>query len=128
MSTVDQILIMEREKIMIKYNILLKLLNKILANIGKNQITDALDFKNINKKDIELEVNNKILDDMKIDLTNNFGSFNVVLKNIKKESYVIVYLKHMCRTLNSKLKPKKMSKREGKIITNNYLYSIVLDV
>ncbi len=124
MSTIERVLNMERDKATIKYNILLKLLNKILVNIGKNQITDVLDFKNINKKDIELEVNNKILDEMKVDLTNYFGSFSIILKKIKKENYILVYLKHMCKVLNFKLKPSKVGKRNGKIVLASYYYSI----
>lgn len=125
MSTIERVLNMERDKATIKYNILLKLLNKILVNIGKNQITDVLDFKNINKKDIELDINNKILDEMKVDLTNYFGSFSIILKNIKKESRMLVYLKHMCKHLNFKLKPSRVGKRNGNVSVALYFYSVV---
>ena len=65
---------------------------------------------------------------MKVDLTNNFGEYNIILKNVKKENQFIIYLKHMCRTLKLKLEPKKISKRNGKIILYSYVYSIVVCV
>ena len=45
-----------------KYKVALKLVNKILVNLGKDEITDLTDFKDIDREDIIKDVNKKALD------------------------------------------------------------------
>ncbi len=47
-----------------KYKVALKLVNKILKNIGKDEIDDLTKFVDIDREDIIKEVNKKALDDM----------------------------------------------------------------
>lgn len=59
-----------------KYKILLKLLNKILKNIGKNEINDITKFINIDRDDIIKDVNKKALDDMQKELFKLYNKKN----------------------------------------------------
>lgn len=59
-----------------KYKVLLKLLNKILKNIGKNEINDITKFINIDRDDIIKDVNKKALDDMQKELFKLYNKKN----------------------------------------------------
>lgn len=92
-----------------KYNILLSLLNDILVNIGKEKINQVCEFRKIKKKDIETNENHILLIKNKTILEENFGKYSIVLRNIKKEHSLVVYLKHICNRLNLNLETSKIS-------------------
>ncbi|ARF09926.1 hypothetical protein Indivirus_5_49 [Indivirus ILV1] len=56
-----------------KYKVALKLINKILVNIGKDEINDLTDFKDIDREDIIKDVNKEALTGMEKEL---FPLFN----------------------------------------------------
>ena len=55
-----------------KYKVALKLVNKILVNLGKDEITDLTDFKDIDREDIIKDVNKKALDGLAKELFKHY--------------------------------------------------------
>ena len=56
-----------------KYKVALKLINKILKNMGKEEVDDITKFNDIDREDIIKEVNKKALDAMNNELFKYFN-------------------------------------------------------
>ncbi len=123
-ETIEMIILKATNEVIEKYNILLVVLNKILANLGKEKIKNACDFKRIKKEDIEKDCNQLILKEMKNTLEQYFDKYSIVLRNIKKEHMFLVYLKHMCSKINLNFKSSRTSSREKKNVVSYVVYSI----
>ena len=90
-----------------KYKIFLKFINKILVNIGKDEIDDLVQFKNINRVDIIKPENKVILEEMAPKL---FTYFDKRKSGYYRKSPNIVHnvIRCMCRDLKiSFIKKKK---------------------
>ena len=105
----------------------MKLLNKILENINRDQINNPVNFSLIDKKDFENDVNNKILLDMKSELESKFDKFNTILRYAKNEHHLLTYLKHMCTELGLRLVSTRSSKKNNEKMIYSTNYSIVCD-
>jgi len=111
-----------------KYKVTLKLLNKILVNLGKEEIDDITKFKDIDREDIIKDINVKALCEMEKELftehydkkkcgfyrTTDLMALNCVRSIIKNAGY----------TFSSK-KKEKCEKINGKSYKrSHYLYSV----
>ncbi len=110
-----------------KYKVLLKFINKILINIGKDRITDLIHFKDINRKDIILPKNKKILDKMAPEL---FKYFNKVKSGYYHKSPNVVHnvIRNLIKDIGLKyvyINKKVSNKEDGKIyVETHLLYTI----
>ena len=110
-----------------KYVLLLEFINKILVNIGKNEIDDLTKFKNIDRIDIIKPKNKVILEDMAPKL---FKHFNKAKSGYykKTKNQVLNVIRGLCKQngLILKSKPKSLtSKINGSYYGRTHmLYSI----
>ena len=121
MSTEDYI----KDKMGEKYNVLLKFLNKLLTNMGKNHIQDAIHFKNIRRNELLTEENDAVYDAMKDEIHKYFGKYN--LKYDQKtmiKHYLITLLKSMCNELFLNFESKSVRKKVDNKITTYVVYDI----
>ena len=108
-----------------KYKILIKLLNKLLINMGKNEITDACEFKNIKRSDLITEKNEKIYEEMKEEIGNYYNNLKYRQKGIIKH-YLLTIIKIMCNEIYLEFESKPIRKRKGKGFDAYVIYNINL--
>ena len=108
-----------------KYIMLLKLVNKILISISKEEIDDLRQFKNINRKQL-------ITDDVK-NIINEHASniFKVFDKKTCNwygrnhiQYYTLTLLRHLTTIIGLKLTRKKRNRHEHSLSVTDILYSI----
>lgn len=81
--------------------IALKFINKILTNIGKDQIDDLTDFIDIDRDLIIKDKNKAIVDEMESEITKHFDKKKIGYYNrTKVKTIIITYLKGMIDHLN----------------------------
>lgn len=99
-----------------KYKVLLKLINKILASIGKEKIDDLKQFKCINRDDLISDTVEQIYNIMEKELFNAFDKRKCSWYNRKNvNNYVLTFLRaavydigldfklsHTCKHINMK--------------------------
>lgn len=108
-----------------KRKLLLSYLNRILSNIGKDNIKSPFDFKDINRDNVIDETNGLILDDMKKDIFELYTKTQLRWSNKSKtDTYGLTFLKIVCKDLGLTVSSKaKHSQKNGKV-TNYVAYSI----
>ena len=94
-----------------KYKVLLKLINKILSNIGKDEIDDLTDFKDIDREDIIKDVNKTSLEDMEKELFAHFDKKKCGYYR-KTDSIVLNCLRGMIKEINYSMTKKQKDKSE----------------
>lgn len=97
-----------------KYKVLLKFVNKILVNIGEERITDLTDFKNIDRLDIILPKNKRILNEMSPELFKHFKKMSQFYK--KTDTIVLIVLRGLCKQIG--LKMAYVRKDVGEVLNN----------
>lgn len=110
-----------------KYNVLLKFLNKILANIDRPPITDALDFKDIPRTDLLTPQNENIMKDMENEIYEKFSKHN--LKCSQKENvkfYMLSLLRSMCHELYLVFRSKSIRTRVDRKFVSEAQYDIII--
>lgn len=118
----DNIIIQRKE-------VLLKLINKLLVNMNKEEIGDLTEFVNIPREDILTPQNNKTFDDM---VTEIYGPFNKTktsyYNNKKTKGRVVNIVRLMCRDaeykFNSKRKETYVDTKFGRARITNTYYTI----
>jgi len=109
-----------------KYKVLLKFVNKILANIGKIQITDLREFKEIRREDLIKDVCVKIYNDMEYELFECFDKKKCSWYTRKSvRYYVITFLRSAAKDVGLKLKLHEKCTHKGKLIVKYTIYSFV---
>ena len=83
-----------------KYKVILKLINKILINIGKDEIDDLTKFNNIDREDIIKDINKKILTDMESELFPLFNKKNSGYYRKIGNSYVLNCLRGLLKEMD----------------------------
>lgn len=89
-----------------KYKIVLKLINKILKNMGKDEIDDITKFTDIDREDIIKEANIKALNDMDGELFKHFNKKNCGYYR-KTDALVLNCLRGMMKEAGFKLAKKQ---------------------
>ena len=111
-----------------KYEVMLKFINKILKNIGKKEVDDIFKFVDIDRQDIIKEDNKKCIEEMKIELYENFDDVPVLVIRKDTPSWIINVIKGMCKSMNVEFtrRPCDMShKIDGVLYRKKHiLYSI----
>lgn len=85
-----------------KYKILLKLINKILTNIEKDEIDDLQKFINIDRDDIIKDVNIATLKSMENELFNHYSKYKCGYYK-KSTAFVLNCLRGMVKELGYQL-------------------------
>jgi len=98
--------------------VFLKLLNKVLENIGKSQISDILDFKNIEQELLIKESNTKIIENMMGEIDITFSKSHAGSKKTAKK-YPLNFIKSLAKQINMDLSYKKKDKT---ILVDGVLY------
>lgn len=105
-----------------KFSIVLKLVNIILTNAGKNSIDNLLKFQNIDRLDIIKKENIQALDNMAPEL---FKFYSKTTYYRKTPNIVLNVLRSVCKELGLSFINKPHSKRYGNTIKVHYCYSII---
>ena len=109
-----------------KYEVSLKFINSLLKNMGKPEIKELTDFKNISREDIISESNKKVLEDMAEEL---FVYFNKYLfgwyRRSTTKNYVLTFIRKMCNDLGLVFKYEEKHHQKNKIWINLVSYSIL---
>lgn len=87
----------------IKYVIILKLINKILTNIGKPNVNKLEDFKMIDREDIIREINELSLNDMEKEIYKHFDKAECGWYRRKMtKAYILTFLRYACDKIGYK--------------------------
>jgi len=106
-----------------KYKVLLKFVNKILFNIGKENIVDLIEFKNIDRNDIAKNSNNKVLKRMSNSIFKHFNKKKCGYYR-KTDNKALNCLRGMCKEIGLELRVKKHTKTVNCKVVSEYLYNI----
>jgi hypothetical protein len=108
-----------------KYKVALKFVNKILVNIGKTEITDLIEFKNINKNDIVKEDNMKYVTEMSDEIFKYYDKVRCgyYYKNRSKR-YILRIIEAMCEDIGHQMVYTRTSKQVKTVQKTLYLYCI----
>lgn len=111
-----------------KYITLLKYLNIILKNMGQPEIDDILNFKRINRTDLNKIENGNALMEMKEEIYKSFNKKKLRIysknENAETKNVVINTIRALCKELKIDFKSIKYNKTKNNVITSYYLYSI----
>lgn len=122
MSTINYI----NDKIVERHNVLLKLLNRLLENMGMAVITEVTEFKEIPRRKLLTDSNNAIYEEMSAEIHEYYSKDQ--LKHAQRKAikhYLILVIKKMCEDLFLNLRSTtKIERIEKKKVTNVY-YDIV---
>lgn len=105
-----------------KYNVALKLINKILVNIGKEPIDDLMDFKMIDREDLAKPENLKIIEEMEEEI---FKVFNKKTCDWLKRNKINEYQFTILKVILSELNLKFSKSYKQKIRVKYFCYTIV---
>ena len=110
-----------------KYKVTLKLLNKILTNLGKEEIDDITKFKDIDREDIIKDINVKSLCEMEGELFVHYSKGKCGYYR-KTNAMVLNCIRSMMKDAGFEFTKKKKEKNEkinGKSYKrSHFLYSI----
>jgi hypothetical protein len=95
-----------------KYKIVLKLVNKILINIGKEEVDDLTKFVDIDREDIIKEVNKNALVGMEGELFPLFNKNKVGYYRTAGNSYVLNCLRGLLKDIGYEMNYKQKDKSE----------------
>lgn len=89
----------------IKYNLVMQLINKILVNIQKPEITDLVQFTNIQRESLLNESNLAIIESMESELFKYFNKAkcSYYRKAETKNNYVVNCLRGLCKQIDYKM-------------------------
>ncbi len=112
-----------------KYKILIKFVNKILVNIGKDRIDDLTDFKNIDRLDIIKPENKVILDEMESDLYRYFAKKSNFYR--KTPSIVLIIIRGLCKQVGLRFVSTQKDIRErinGKLYRRTHMFYSIKNI
>lgn len=108
-----------------KYQVLLKFINKILSNIGKESIKNLTEFKDIERYEIIKEDNFGILVELKEEIFEHFDCRKCGWYRRKTvKNYILTFLRYALEELNLKLSYRELKKQTDGIVVSKVLYSI----
>jgi len=111
-----------------KYKVILKLVNKILTNLGKKEIADLTGFIDIDREDIIKDENNKTLVEMEKEIFKFFDKGKTGYYR-KSDTLILNCLRGLLKDLGYKFKNKKKEKStyiDGKSYKRTHMiYSIM---
>lgn len=108
-----------------KYQLLLKYVNRILKNIGREEIDNLTKFQKIDRLDIIKENNKQLFVDMNENLFKYFNKNNCgYYRNKKSPNIALNCLRGMVKEMGFDFTRKKVTKCKGSTLVLHYVYSI----
>jgi len=112
---------------MYKKQIALKFVNRILRNLGRHEINELSEFKNINKLEITKNDNITIVSDLENEIYKTFGKHECgYYRRSLTCKHLITMLRGMCKNLGYKFLGKR--RFDTKRNVTYHIYSIVNSV
>ena len=107
-----------------KYQVLLKFVNKILSNIGKEPIDNLTDFKEIERADIIKEENYESLVESKDEIFAHFNNKKCGwYRRSKTQTYILTFLRYALGEINLKLTYREQKKQTNGHVVSTMLYT-----
>lgn len=114
------------DKLNERYNILIKLLNKLLESMGEKQIVEATEFKDIARKKLLNKKNIEVYEEMADEIHKYYSKDQ--LRHGQRayiKHYIIVVIRKMCEFVFLNFKSTTIQNKEGKKKVTYVYYSIV---
>ena len=109
-----------------KYVILLKLLNKILTNLSKNNITDLTEFQNIDRDDIIKEENVNCYDELENEIFEYFDKAKCGwYRRNRTKNYLLTFLRVACENIGLKFSYIQKNRAKNSLVKTHIYYSII---
>ena len=105
----------------LKYNLVLKLVNKLLINMNKSEINNLEHFKDIIRQDVITEANYKTVEEMEPEILKYFDKAKTGYYQKKRagDNYPVNFIRGLLRQINLKLEHKE---EDRTIKMNNQSY------
>ncbi|AYV81398.1 MAG: hypothetical protein Harvfovirus31_14 [Harvfovirus sp.] len=121
------------EKLNKKFDVLLKLIQKIMMNINGKAITTFTEFINIDREDIVKKTNYDSLVEMSGELFKHFSKASAGwVRRATTKNYILCFLRFACKDLGLNFKSVKKEKSETiegkKYKRAHYFYSISAEI
>jgi len=125
------------DKNSVKYQTALKFINKLLVNMGKDQIDDLKEFKNIDRTDIITDINKQVVLDMLDDIfdknihdkdkynKDKFDKDKCGYYRRNRKYYITGLIRKMCDELGLKVKYTEKKIQKNTVSRTQITYSIV---
>lgn len=108
-----------------KYIIALKFVNKLLENMGKEEINNLCDFKNIDREDIITDDNKQVAFDMENEMFGPFDKWKCgYYSRNKVKTYVMSVLRGMTQELGLEFQNKAKRVQKDNKCSSHTFYSI----
>lgn len=108
-----------------KYYVTLKFVNNILTNSNLNNITDLIQFVDIDRQLIIVQKNADMMDTMLSEIYHYFGKRECQYgQKDKTKYYIVTILKNMCKQLTLSLKGKSKNVQKDGFVKSYILYTI----
>jgi len=110
-----------------KTTIILQLLNNILTVLGNDQINNFTDFKNIKRDDLLKPEILEVVNELEPAILKYYDKrvMGYYIKHTQKE-YSVNFIRKALDQLGYKLSSKKVTRRNNNVITDSYIYSIIM--
>jgi hypothetical protein len=106
----------------IKYNLILELVNKFLINMNKSEITDLIEFKDIDREIINNDKNKNIICEMESNIYKYFNKKDCGFYRKSADGFVINCIRGMTKEIGYTVSTKRKTK--SKIIDNKSYQSL----
>ena len=108
-----------------KYKVCLRLINKILVNIGKEEVDDLIKFKDIDRLDIIKDINRVDLEKLGPELFKYFDKAKFAwYRRRTTKFYNLSFLRYMCDNLGYQLNYYEFKIPQNGKVVSKMLYSI----
>lgn len=108
-----------------KYVILLKLINKILTNINRSNITDLTEFKNVDQDDIIRTENIMVYNEMEKEIFKYFDKVECGwYRRNRTKNYLLTFLRFACAFVGLTFIYDQKNKVTNSVIKTHILHSI----
>ena len=108
-----------------KYQILLKFINKLLKNIGKEEITDLTQFQNIDREEIIKEENKLLFKKMEKEMHEFFNKSKTGYYRRKRtKHYILTFIRSVCDEIGLKFFYTEKTRSVNSLVKTHIIYSI----
>lgn len=127
MKTIDYLRIKSMDNVIEKYNILLTLLNALMEKMGKDKITDAIEFKSIRRDQLCTQENENLIE-QHIDNIHIYFSKNLTRYAYRHsvKNFLLSLLKIITEAIGLQFVSNTITERRGKIVVATVLYNIII--
>ncbi len=108
-----------------KYKVALKLINRILVNIGRDEVDDLTKFKDVNREDIIKDTNTISFMELQSELFKYFDKVKCGWYRRKTtKNYILTFIRYMCDDMGLNFEYHEYKKQNNKIVVSTVFYKI----